>query len=325
MKILKVLFVLFVVGFFTISILLLIKMYGVSISSMLIEIKAYWALALLFVVSNLLTPEMEVLLRLILTGLFVGTLTGMTGASGVLILFPILSLPIFHLDPHIILGTSLMVDVIASLSVSSTYYATAKNVDIRASAWILLGAIGGVLIGSFWMTLIPDIWLKGVIAFGMIAFGIQTFRKRKELEQKEVKNSSLFKKVLIMIVCGIIIGTSTGAFGAGGGLMVFIILFHVLRFPLKMAIGTSTLVMLFTAAFGTIGCARHGNVDFHLGIILGFSAFIGGLASSIVAYKVKEGTLIKIIGIVFVVAASIMAIFAVLIPLFKIILHYIHR
>lgn len=223
----------------------------------------------------------------------------------------------------IILGTSLMVDVIASLSVSSTYYATARNVDIKGSIWILLGAIIGTQIGSYLVVSIPDIWIKGVIVYGMIAFGIQTFKKRQEIAQKGVENPSR-KRLLMMIACGIFVGITTGLFGAGGGLMIFIILFHILKYPLKKAIGTSTLVMLFTAAFGVIGYVQHGNFDIYLSVVLGVSALIGGLFSSIVAYKIKEGTLTKAIGSIFVVAALIMFFFQIWGPLSKVILHYLH-
>lgn len=263
---------------------------------------------------------MESLFVLIVIGLFVGILTGMTGASGVLILVPILSsFPAFsHLSIAIILGTSLIVDIVTSLSVSSTYYATAKNVDVKGSTWILLGAIMGTQIGSYLVISIPEIWIKGVIAFGMVAFGIQTFRKRIEKQGGKDGSSSHSTHPLLMVVWGMVVGTATGLFGAGGGLMIFIVLFHALKFPLKKAIGTSTFVMLFTAAFGVIGYAQHGNFDVHLSLVLGVSALVGGLLSSLVAYKIKEGVLVKIIGTVFIVSALAMLIAQVIIPLLKI-------
>ncbi len=67
--------------------------------------------------------------ELVLLGLFIGGVTGVTGASGVLLMVPIFS-TFYDIPLPIILGTSLLVDVIVSTSVSFAY-ARAKNVDIK--------------------------------------------------------------------------------------------------------------------------------------------------------------------------------------------------
>ena len=87
--------------------------------------------------------------QLILLGLFIGGVTGVTGASGVLIMVPIFS-TFFDIPLPIVLGTSLFVDVIASLAVSYAY-GKAKNLDILGTLWILVGALLGAQIGSFYV------------------------------------------------------------------------------------------------------------------------------------------------------------------------------
>jgi len=72
---------------------------------------------------------MSLSLQFILIGLFTGAITGVTGASGVLIVVPILT-TLFDMPLQVVLGTSLLVDVIATILISYTY-ARNKNVDIK--------------------------------------------------------------------------------------------------------------------------------------------------------------------------------------------------
>ncbi|MFA6274508.1 MAG: sulfite exporter TauE/SafE family protein, partial [Candidatus Paceibacterota bacterium] len=111
---------------------------------------------------------------LIILGLFIGGITGMTGASGVLIMVPIFS-TFFDIPLPIILGTSLLVDVIVSASVSIAY-ARAKNLEIKGTLWILVGALFGAQVGSFFVVSVSRIFIMFVIALGMIFFGIKMWR-----------------------------------------------------------------------------------------------------------------------------------------------------
>ena len=104
-------------------------------------------------------------IELILLGIFVGAVTGVTGASGVLVLVPILS-TFFNVPLDIILGTSLFVDVIASISVSFAY-ARAKNVEVRSTLWILIGSLLGAQIGSFFAISVSKVLIMLVLLFVM--------------------------------------------------------------------------------------------------------------------------------------------------------------
>ncbi len=51
-------------------------------------------------------------------------------------------------------------------------------------------------------------------------------------------------------MCGIQIGFICGFIGAGGGMIMLILLTTVLGYELKTAVGTSVFIMTFTALFG---------------------------------------------------------------------------
>jgi uncharacterized membrane protein YfcA len=86
------------------------------------------------------------LLGLIAVGLCSGGVTGLIGASGVLIVVPVLTL-LLGLPIHTAIGTSLAVDVIASTIVSIVYYKMG-NVELRLGIGLALGTVIGAQVGS---------------------------------------------------------------------------------------------------------------------------------------------------------------------------------
>lgn len=257
----------------------------------------------------------------IIIGIIVGGITGLTGASGVLVLIPIFT-TFFNIPLPVVLGTSLLVDVIASASVSFSYY-RAKNINIKAILWIVVGALIGAQIGSYFVVSISKIFIMIILALCMVLFGYKMFKSGKSSNQ----NSDLvvpehiskhLRNPIGMSLMGLIIGVITGIFGAGGGLSVFIILYSILRFDIKSAIGTSSFVMLLTAISGVVGYTQNGNIDIQLGIIIGISAAVGGAMTSVFANKVPEKILARIIGAFFVFFAFIMLLLKVIPPLLHI-------
>lgn len=256
--------------------------------------------------------------ELILLGLFVGVVTGLTGASGVLLLVPILS-TFFDIPLPIILGTSLLVDVIACLPISYTY-ARAKNLDILGTVWLIVGALMGAQIGSFFVISISKTFIMAVLALGMVFFGIKMWQSGFSQDRHFSINisghlSKHLKTPIGMILSGLVIGLTTGIFGAGGGLTIFVILYSFLNFPLKKAIGTSSFVMLLTAFSGVIGYWDNGNLNLTLGLIIGISAAVGGALSSMLANRMNEKTLTKLIGGFFISLAIVMILLKVVMPL----------
>jgi len=255
--------------------------------------------------------------ELVLLGLFIGGVTGVTGASGVLLMVPIFS-TFYDIPLPVILGTSLLIDVIVSTSVSFAY-ARAKNVDIKGILWLLVGTLLGAQIGSYFVVSVSKSFIILAIAIGMVFFGIKMWRSGFSHNEAPVvpeKISFYIRTPIGMILSGLIVGLATGIFGAGGGLTVFIILYSFLKFPIKKAVGTSSFIMLFTALSGVAGYFQNGNLDISLGLIVGISAFIGGAFSSVIANRVNEKILSRVIGAFFMFFALIMFLLKVLLPLF---------
>jgi len=78
-------------------------------------------------------------LLIVLVGLIAGVVTGLIGASGVMVIVP--GLVMLGYGAADAIGASLFADTVASLVVSWTYY-QAGNVNLRQGWWIAVAPFG---------------------------------------------------------------------------------------------------------------------------------------------------------------------------------------
>ena len=252
------------------------------------------------------------LIDLLFIGLATGISTGLTGASGVVIVVPLLTL-FLGFPIHSAIGNSLIVDVVASLAVVYTYYRHG-NLELRSGIWVLVGSIAGAQLGALIASYIPEAGLGAGFSVGMIVMGLVIwFRSRKDASQFADKPSQSIGKpdkgqMIKALLMGSGIGLFTGIMGAGGGMMILFSLIFILKFPLHKAIGTSTLIMAITALSGAAGYALHGGIDLRAGIVVGIGAIAGGLFSARLANTFSEKRLAQISGGLFVILGIIMTI-----------------
>ena len=233
-------------------------------------------------------------------GIITGGITSLIGASGVMVIVPILTM-IFHISAHTAIGTSLFVDVIASITVAYSYLKKG-NVELKAGIWIAISSVIGAQVGALLASNIADQHLSTSFGFVLIAAGLSMiFKKDKKQKNDSKKNrfKAEWQKIIAALIIGLGIGIISGMFGAGGGVMILLALIIIMKLPLHKAIGTSTMIMSITALSSTIGYAVRGNFDLTLGCLLALGAIVGGIMGSRYANKVNEKTLQKVVGICF--------------------------
>lgn len=240
---------------------------------------------------------------LIAIGLLTGSVVGLTGASGVVVVVPLLSV-VLGFSVHAAIGTSLFVDVITPLFVAWSYYRNG-NVNLRSGLWLAVGSVTGAQIGASFanQTLSSNQMGVGIVVM-MFVMAIAMWRKSKLPAKPAVESGNIqpttLKTVVISVGIGLLLGVVSGLFGAGGGMAFLVTLILVLKYPTHKAIGTSSLIMALTAASGTIGYAAHGNVDFSAGLFLAAGSVLGGVLTAQLANRVSEQTLEKLVSGVFV-------------------------
>jgi uncharacterized membrane protein YfcA len=243
----------------------------------------------------------EKIIILVLIGLLTGTITAISAGSGVMVVVPLLAV-IMGYTMHAAIGTSLLVDVIASINVAYNYYRYGR-IELRSGVWLALGAIVGAQAGSHLASLIPQEGLQGGFSVFTILSGLsffyRAFGKRKlTLPKFEFKNDT--NRILVTIAIGLYIGLSTGLFGTGGGATILLVLIYVMDFPIHTAIGTATALMAISAASGVVGYTLQGHIPWLDGIIIGLAAMASGALFSKAANRATEKTLNTAVGAIFI-------------------------
>jgi uncharacterized protein len=241
------------------------------------------------------------ILILVAIGLLTGTVTAISAGSGVTVVVPLLTIFMGY-TIHAAIGTSLLVDVIASIIVAYHYYRFGK-IDLKSGGWLAVGAIVGAQAGSHFASLIPQGGLKGAFSIFIIISGLSFFYRaygKRKLSLEVLKIEHKVLRVVVIILLGLFIGLSTGLFGTGGGATILVVLIYVLDFPIHTAIGTATALMAITAASGVIGYTIQGHIPWLDGIIIGLAAMASGSLFSKVANRASEKSLNVAVGAIFI-------------------------
>ncbi len=235
-----------------------------------------------------------------------GVLTGLIGASGVMLVVP--AFVMLGLSASESIGASLLIDAVASLVVSWTYYRN-KNLKLREGAWIALGSVAGAQAGSLLSPFVPDMGLSGAFsAFLLVSaviFWVKGAKGQLKLENALAERPPALLRlmkahtVVSGLALGLGVGLISGLLGAGGGIMILFILVFVMGFPMHEGIGTSTFIMAITAASGAVGHAASGDLPLWPALLGALGTLVGGWLAARYANKVSNALLCKVAGVVF--------------------------
>ena len=149
------------------------------------------------------------------------------------------------------MGIALASDVLAS-AISAYTYGRHKNLDIRNGLVMMAAVLCFTLVGSWVASLLPNQTMGGFSMFMTLLLGIKFIVKPVMTTKEAMEQVSRRKRLIQSLICGSLIGFICGFVGAGGGLMMLLILTSVLGYELKTAVGTSVFIMTFTALTGAL-------------------------------------------------------------------------
>ena len=110
------------------------------------------------------------------------------------------------------------------------------------------------------------------------------------------------KRAIQSIICGVLIGFICGFIGAGGGMMMLLILTSVLGYELKTAVGTSVFIMTFTALTGAVShFAIGGMPDVTVWVLCIMFTFIWARVAAVFANRASAKTLNRATGVILVI------------------------
>ena len=188
------------------------------------------------------------LLVCLMAGLGAGIGTGLSGLSAASIISPML-ITFLGTDSYMAVGIALASDVLASAVSAHTYWKN-DNLDIKNGKIMLITVLIFTFMGSYAGSHIPQNTMGSFSLIMTTILGIK-FIVKPVMTTKEVNaQKKRWVKIFQSIFCGVVIGFICGFVGAGGGMMMLLILTGVLGYELKTAVGTSVFIMIFTAFVG---------------------------------------------------------------------------
>lgn len=183
-------------------------------------------------------------------GMGAGLGTGFAGMSAAAVISPML-ITFLGMPAYEAVGIALASDVLAS-AISAYTYGKNKNLDIKNGIVMMLSVLAFTFVGSYVSSLVPNAAMGGFSTFMTLFLGIKFIVKPVMTTKESMNQVSAKKRLIQSVVCGVIIGFICGFVGAGGGMMMLLILTSVLGYELKTAVGTSVFIMAFTALTGSI-------------------------------------------------------------------------
>lgn len=242
-------------------------------------------------------------------GMGAGLGTGFAGLSAAAVISPML-ITFLGMEPYMAVGIALSSDVLAS-AVSAYTYGKNKNLDIKNGLIMMASVLVFTVVGSYTASLLPSATMGNFSVFMTFLLGIKFIVKPVMTTKEKMLGVSAKKRAIQSIVCGIIIGFICGFVGAGGGMMMLLILTSVLGYELKTAVGTSVFIMTFTALTGAVShFAIGGTPDWTVFILCVIFTLIWARVAAVFANKAAPKTLNRVTGIVLVVLGVVVLLFS---------------
>lgn len=257
---------------------------------------------------------MHLLFTIIVTffaGMGAGLGTGFAGMSAAAVISPIL-ITFLGIDPYMAVGIALSSDVLAS-AVSAYTYGKNKNLDIKNGLIMMVTVLIFTVVGSYISSLVPSATMGNFSVFMTFLLGIKFIVRPVMTTKEAMQGVSAKKRAMQSVICGIIIGFICGFIGAGGGMMMLLILTSVLGYELKTAVGTSVFIMTFTAFTGAVSHFAIGGLpDPAVWILCIIFTLIWARIAAVLANKATPKTLNRATGIILVVLGVVVMAFSFL-------------
>src|SRR6202046_4847450 len=226
----------------------------------------------------------------IVIGFIVGTLIGLTGLGGGVLLLPML---IFGLRvPAIIaVGSDALFNFFTKIP-ASIMHLSKGTVRRKVVIALAVGSVPGSIAGVRLLVFIRHLYGNGVNNFIKTAVGILLiivpllllFQRR--IEEKIANRPPTMKGFAGMAVIGLVAGFLVGMTSVGSGSIIMMLLLLFYSFPPKVNVGTDIVHAVILTGVTGLMHFRLGNVDSGLVLSLLIGSIPGGLLGSHLATRV---------------------------------------
>lgn len=237
-------------------------------------------------------------------GIGAGLGTGFAGMSAAAVISPML-ITFLNMPAYEAVGIALASDVLAS-AISAYTYGKNKNLDIRNGLVMMVTVLLMTLFGSWVASIVPNRTMGTFSVFMTFMLGVKFIVKPVMTTREAMQAVDPKTRFRQSVLCGIMIGFICGFIGAGGGMMMLLVLTSVLGYELKTAVGTSVFIMAFTAFTGSMShFAIGGMPDTWSLIFCVLSTLLWARIAARFANKASAITLNRATGLVLVILGAV--------------------
>jgi len=241
-----------------------------------------------------------------IASVFIGISLGLLGGGGSILTVPVL-VYLFGIDVFLATEYSLFIVGISSLIGTFSYFKKGL-VNIRtALVFGIPSVISIFLTRNFLLPLIPDqVFAVGgflltkdlllLLIFATLMIIASYKMIQKNLDSKAV-NISFTKNTTIMVAGqGSFVGVITGLLGAGGGFLIIPALVNLLKTPMKVAIGTSLVIISLNSLIGFFSSLTSGDIDWIFLGTISLISIVGIMVGTELSKKINGKKLKPIFG-----------------------------
>jgi len=218
------------------------------------------------------------ILAALLAGALIGAVLGLVGGGGSILAVPLLVYAVGVDSPHAAIGTA-AVAVALNAAASLAGHARAGNVKWPCALVFAGAGVAGALLGAEAGKALDGEKLLGLFGALMIVVGATMLRRKGAAEDPGVRLTRASAGHLLprLVPAGFAVGLLAGFFGIGGGFLIVPALVAATAMPLRVAIGTSLVVVAALGASTAGSYAVSGYVDWALvGLLV-----LGGIAGTV--------------------------------------------
>lgn len=233
---------------------------------------------------------MPLLALKILIGFVVGTLIGMTGVGGGVLLLPVLIFGL-RVPPIVAVGSDALFNFFTKIP-ASLMHLKKGTVRRKVVVALALGSVPGSIGGVELLMHIRHLYGNGVNNFIKTAVGIlliiipMLLLFQRRIEERVANRRPTLKSFVGMTVIGLLAGFLVGMTSVGSGSIIMMLMLLFYSFTPKVNVGTDIVhAVILTGVTGMLHF-RLGNVDPTLVLTLLVGSIPGGLIGSHLATRV---------------------------------------
>ena len=235
----------------------------------------------------------------IFVGFTVGTLIGMTGMGGGVLLLPVLIFGL-HVPPIIAVGSDAVFNFVTKIG-SSWVHLSRGTVRRKVVVALAVGSVPGSVLGVSFLAHLRHVYGNGVNTFithaiGVLLICIPTLLLfQTQIEQRVANRPPTLKSFAGMSVIGLLAGILVGMTSVGSGSIIMMLLLMFYSYPPKVMVGTDIVhAVVLTGVTSTLHW-RLGNVNPALVLALVIGSIPGGLFGSYLTTRVPVPWLRRIL------------------------------